>query len=91
MRELNFEIKKFWEDAGYTVSCSYPSMIVNSMVWCIMWAARKDLKEHCIAITESIGGPSGRSEETAEIMYCWDHKTYSEEEMKKLIKLKAFI
>lgn len=88
---MHSEIEKFWKDAGYKIRVSRPSTIIKNSMWCIVWLADKINTVTSIAVTEAIGGPSGKTEETAEIYYRWNYKTYSEKEMIKIIKMKVFL
>lgn len=77
---MNLEIQKFWEDCGYTIKFR-PDISYVADAW-------KDDKKEFLAvcvITNNV------------LMYRWANDTkspglwYSEEEMLKIVRLKAFL
>lgn len=64
---MHVEIKKFWEEAGYTV---------NEVDWISLITAQKDDCLETIAFGDT---------------YKFKNKWYSEEEMLRIIRLKAFM
>ena len=72
------EIIKFWERAGFTIAAYHTSDLPGQIVWFKI----KDDKSYGVAAFIGVGGLT---------RYFIDDSHYSEEEMLKLIKLKAFM
>jgi hypothetical protein len=83
------EIRKFWEDAGYTVMRCDDLNVVHSPheMWCAGWIAR-GINDLYIATSATIHG----NNKPDKIFYNFDNlRMLSEEEMLRIIKLKAFV
>ena len=72
------EIIKFWERAGFTIAAYHTSDLPRPIVWFKI----KDDKSYGAAALTGVDGIT---------RYFIDDSNYSEEEMLKLIKLKAFL
>jgi len=73
---MNPEIKRFWEDAGYTLNN------ITGSTW-IMWWARKEgteMEPHVATFHTSF-----------DAIYYFNHKEYTEAEMLRIINLKVFL
>lgn len=90
LRKLHPEIEKFWLDSGYQLQVIQPGYYPN-MMWCASYLAIKEGYTVCIAVTETIGGPSGKTENDCDLLYSMDGNLYSLEEMLRIIRLKAFL
>jgi len=86
---MNEEIKKFWEDKGYTVVPRFTSILglelwyknheVGSMLW--------DAIDDCNEIQDTVA----MTFKDKPTIYYFDGGHFSEEQMLKMLKLKAFL
>lgn len=83
---MNPLIEKFWNDAGYTISQIHPGgnpttgELEQRYLWCLM------MEGTYIGLV----GMSGTSQMKCDY-YFFNNKKYSEDEMLKIIRMKAFI
>jgi hypothetical protein len=79
------EVKKFWEDAGYTVVVD----ILQDDLWKFYWVVVKNgLQVKFVGISDV--HPPGTKDAPCTI-YILNAKEYSEEEMLRMIKLKVLL
>ena len=69
------DIKKFWEDSGHNISV----YVIGDER---LWIARKN---------GELSGGHIIYHHTGSDEYYWDHSWYNEEEMLRIVKLKAFL
>lgn len=97
MKEFNPEIRKFWEQAGYSVGINRPAGNIANCIWNIIYIAYNlsgspsSSLTKVVGVSESIGGPNGVTEDNYKILYQWKSQLYSEDKMLKIIRQKAFI
>lgn len=73
---MNPEIRKFWEDAGYTLND------ITGSTWIMFWGKKEEatLEWHVATFHASL-----------DPIYYYNYKEYTEAEMLRIIKLKAFL
>jgi hypothetical protein len=83
------EIEKFWEDTGYTIVIDILQGTYPHDLWRFYWVLLKDEWEVGYAgISEDV--PQGTKQAPCTTHFLHDKK-YTEEEMLKIIRLKAFL
>jgi hypothetical protein len=80
------DIEKFWKDLGYTIDID----ILQSDYWKFYWAVHRVGKYPYQYVGQSDPVPPGTKKAKC-TLYFIDGKEFSENEMLKVIKLKAFI
>ena len=71
---MNEEIRKFWENAGYTLRDTI------GPTWILCWARREHLEWHIATFRCDL----------PKIIYYFNYNEYTEEEMLRIVMLKAF-
>jgi hypothetical protein len=88
---MHAEIKKFWEDSGYAVETDV-LLDDGEGPWRLFWFIKGEKEIRCVGMSDFL--PRGlkvsdpKPQCTAHI---FDGETYSEEEMLRIIGLKAFV
>lgn len=85
---MNPLIEKFWEDTGYKIARWYSPIIENTWrdLFCLF---KDDTFIRVVGVSKCFDGP--RQNEAKCHVYYFNNKQYSENEMLKIIKMKAFI
>jgi hypothetical protein len=78
MIDIHPEIRKFWEDQGYTLTDPLGFFPLGN----VLWARQTDGLCFCSVAIKS---------KTGIVQYCIDNDLYSEQETLRIIKLKAFL
>lgn len=86
------DIKKFWETAGYKVTCKRPVNPQYAEEWRDLWYSYKDLKFDIIGVSAIQNGFSENTpDELPCVIYFLHNIEYTEEKFLKIIKLTAFL
>lgn len=92
---MNPLIQKFWNDAGYEIVLVLPGSnpTTGDFQWRYWWTLKKDgVYFGTAAISEKLDMISSREEKNIKcLFYYFNGQEYLEEDMLKIVKMKAFI
>jgi hypothetical protein len=91
IHELHPEIQRFWEEQGHTIeylTIQYPDGCSPNATY--VWAT-KEYEDEFLGFTKVVSEPIAIAHPNETHTYCFGGDRYTEQEMLRIIKLKAFL